>query len=155
MLHWDEFRLAADHPRGVMGKKFVIAWIVVFIVWFLGSFVVHGVLLHDDYTRLTGMFRSEADSQNFFPLMILAHLMLSGALVWIYSRGVEHLPWLPQGIRFGIAVALLTVVPTYMIYYVVQPMPGMTVVKQIVFDGILMLILGAVVAFMYRSPARS
>jgi hypothetical protein len=138
-----------------MGKKFVIAWIVVFIVWFLGSFVVHGVLLHDDYTRLTGMFRSEADSQNFFPLMILAHLMLSGALVWIYSRGVEPLPWLPQGIRFGIAVALLTVVPTYMIYYVVQPMPGMTVVKQIVFDGILMLILGAVVAFMYRSPARS
>jgi hypothetical protein len=31
----------------------------------------------------------------------------------------------------------------------------MTVIKQIVFDGILMLILGAVVAFMYRSPARS
>lgn len=137
-----------------MGKKFIIAWIVVFIVWFLGSFVVHGVLLHDDYARLTSLFRSEADAQNFFPLMILAHVILSGALVWIYSRGVEPLPWLPQGIRFGIAIALLTVVPTYMIYYVVQPMPGMTVVKQIVFDGILMLILGAVVAFMYRSPAR-
>jgi len=44
-------------------------------------------------------------------------------------------------------------VPTYLIYYVVQPMPGMTVVKQIVFDGILMLVLGAVVAFMYRRPA--
>jgi hypothetical protein len=138
-----------------MGKKFIIAWIVVFIVWFLGSFVVHGLLLHDDYARLTNLFRSEADSQSFFPLMILAHVILSGALVWIYSRGVETTPWLPQGIRFGIAVALLTVVPTYMIYYVVQPMPGVTVVKQIVFDGILMLILGAVVAFMYRSPARS
>jgi hypothetical protein len=138
-----------------MGKKFIIAWIVVFIVWFLGSFVVHGLLLHDDYARLTNLFRSEADSQPFFPLMILDHVILSGALVWIYSRGVEPTPWMPQGIRFGIAIALLTVVPTYMIYYVVQPMPGMTVVKQIVFDGILMLILGAVVAFMYRSPARS
>ena len=31
--------------------------------------------------------------------------------------------------------------------------PGMLVVKQIVFDGILMLVLGAVVAFMYRRPA--
>ena len=40
-----------------------------------------------------------------------------------------------------------------MIYYVVQPMPGMHVVKQIVFDGILVVILGAVMAFMYRSQA--
>jgi hypothetical protein len=101
------------------------------------------------------LFRTEADAQQHFPLMILAHVILAGALVWIYSRGVEATPWLPQGIRFGVAVALLTIVPTYMIYYVVQPMPGMTVVKQIVFDGILMLILGVVVAFMYRTPARS
>ena len=28
-----------------MSKKFLIAWIVLFIAWFLGSFVVHGVLL--------------------------------------------------------------------------------------------------------------
>jgi hypothetical protein len=137
-----------------VNKKFIIAWIVVFIVWFAGSFVVHGLLLHDDYARLTNLFRSEADSQAFFPLMILAHVILSGALVWIYSRGVETGPWMPQGIRFGVAVALLTVVPTYLIYYVVQPMPGATVVKQIIFDGILTLILGVVVAFMYRSPAR-
>jgi hypothetical protein len=137
-----------------VNKKFFIAWIVVLIAWFMGSFVVHGVLLHDDYMKLPNLFRSEADAQRFFPLMILAHVLLSGAFVWIYSRGVEASPWLPQGIRFGIAVALLTVVPTYMIYYVVQPMPAMTVVKQMVFDGILMLILGAVAAFIYRPPAR-
>jgi hypothetical protein len=138
-----------------MGKKFFVAWIVIFIVWMAGSFVVHGVLLHDDYAKSSGLFRTEADSQAFFPWMILAHVMLSGALVWIYSRGAEALPWVPQGLRFGLAIALLTVIPTHIIYYVVQPMPGMTVVKQIIFDGILTLILGVVVAFMYRSPARS
>jgi hypothetical protein len=42
-----------------------------------------------------------------------------------------------------------------MIYYVVQPMPGSVVVKQIVFDGILMLILGLITAFIYRRPARA
>jgi hypothetical protein len=138
-----------------MNKKFFIAWIVLFLVWMGGSFAVHGALLHDDYTRLSNLFRSESDAQRYFPWMIVAHVILSGAFVWIYSRGVEATPWLPQGLRFGLAVALLTIVPTYMIYYVVQPMPGMTVVKQIVFDGILMLILGVVVAFMYRTPARS
>ena len=98
-----------------MNKKFFIAWIVLFIAWMLGSFVVHGVLLHDDYMRLSNLFRTEADAQQHFPLMILAHVILSGAFVWIYSRGVEAAPWLPQGLRFGLAVALLTIVPTYMV----------------------------------------
>src|SRR4051812_42006498 len=138
-----------------MNKRFLIAWVVVVIAWFMGSFVVHGVLLHADYLALPNLFRTEADSQAYFPYMILAHVILSGAFVWIYARGVEAKPWLPQGLRFGGAVALLTVVPTYMIYYVVQPMPGATVVKQIVFDGILIVLLGAVVAFMPRSPPQS
>ena len=138
-----------------MNKKFIIAWIVIFIVWFAGSFVVHGLLLHDDYSKLTNLFRSEADAQRYMPLMILAHVLLSGALVWIYARGAEAKPWLPQGIRFGVAVALLTIVPTYLIYYVVQPMPGATVAKQIVFDGVLTLLLASVTAFIYRQPAQS
>src|SRR5499427_3180594 len=138
-----------------MNKQFLVAWVVIFVAWFLGSYVVHGVLLHDDYARLQNLFRSESEAQAFFPLMILAHVMLSGAFVWIYSRGVEAKPWLAQGIRFGVAVALLTVVPTYLIYYVVQPMPGAVVTKQTVFDSILILILGAIVAFLYREPARA
>ena len=85
--------------------------------------------------------------------MILAHLILSGAFVWIYSRGVEAKPWMTQGVRFGIAVALLTTVPTYMIYFVVQPMPGEVVIKQIIFDGILMVVLGMIVAWLYRNTA--
>src|SRR5580765_8267981 len=129
-----------------MNKKFLIAWVVIF--------VVHGVLLHDDYSKLGNLFRTEADSQQYFPLMILAHVLLSGAFAWIYARGVEAKPWFAQGLRFGIAVALLTIIPTYIIYYVVQPMPGATVAKQIVFDGVLMLILGIITAFLYRPPAR-
>ena len=135
-----------------MNKKFFIAWIVIFVAWMAGSFLVHGLLLHDDYAQLPNLFRPEAEAQKYFPLMILAHVIMAGAFVWIYSRGVEARSWLPQGIRFGVAVALLAIVPTYMIYYVVQPMPGLHVVKQIVFDGILVVILGAIVAFIYRQP---
>jgi len=137
-----------------MNKKFFIAWIVIFVAWMAGSFVVHGVLLHDDYAKLPGLFRPEAEAQRYFPLMVLAHVIMAGAFAWIYSRGTEATPWLPQGIRFGLAIALLAVVPTYLIYYVVQPMPGLHVVKQIVFDGILVLILGVIAAFIYRQAAR-
>ncbi len=135
-----------------MVKKFFVAWLIVFFAWMLGSFVVHGTLLHADYAQLSNLFRTEADAQGYFPLMILAHVILAGAFVWIYSRGVENAPWLPQGFRFGLAMALLIVVPMYLIYYVVQPMPGSIVVKQIVFDGILVVILGIIVAFLHRQP---
>ena len=128
-------------------------WIVIFVLWFAGSFVVHGVLLHDDYSKLPNLFRSEGEAQSFFPLMILAHVLLSGAFVWIYARGVEAKPWFAQGIRFGVAIIALTGLPTYLIYYVVQPMPGGIVTKQIVFDGAPALILAAVTAFIYRRRA--
>lgn len=124
---------------------------MLFVAWFIGSFVVHGVLLRPDYLQLTTLFRTEGDEQKYFPLMFLAHAMLSGAFVWIYARGVEAKPWLAQGVRFGVAVALLTVVPTYMIYFVVQPMPGEVVAKQIAFDGALTVLLGMIVAWLYRS----
>lgn len=136
-----------------MNKRFVIAWLVVFVAWMAGSFLVHGVLLRADYAQLPNLFRTEADSQQYFPLMILAHVFLAGAFVWIYSRGVAATPWLAQGVRFGVAVAFLTVIPTYTIYYVVQPMPGMHVVKQIVFDSILTVVLGVIAASVYREPS--
>ena len=141
-----------------MNKKFIVAWIVLFIAWFVGSFVVHGLLLHSDYMQVTNLFRQEDEAHKYFPLMILAQVILAGAFVWVYARGVEPKPWLAQGVRFGIAIALLTIVPTYMMYFVVQPMPGNVVIKQIVFDGVLTIILGAIVAWLYRDsakPARS
>jgi hypothetical protein len=134
-----------------MKSRFVPAWIAVFVVWMAGSFAVHGVLLHEDYGRLPNLFRPEADAQRYFALMILAHVMMAGAFVWIYSRGIESKEWLPQGVRFGVAIALLAVVPMYTIYYVVQPMPGALVVRQMIYDGILAVILGVVAAFFYRS----
>jgi hypothetical protein len=135
-----------------MSKKFVVAWVAVFVVWMAGDFVVHGLLLHADYLTLPSLYRSEADSQPYFPLMILAHVVMAGAFAWIYTRGVEARPWLGQGLRFGLAVALLTVVPTYTIYYVVQPLPLALVVKQIVFESVLVLVLGCVVAFVAKRP---
>ena len=84
-----------------MNRAFLIAWIVIFVVWMVGSFVVHGVLLHDDYAKLPNLFRPEAEAQQYFPLMILAHIILAGAFSWIYSRGVEAAPWFPQGNRLA------------------------------------------------------
>ncbi len=137
-----------------MNKKFLITWLVMFVLYFAFGFIVHGVLLHDDYVA-TGIMRPEDQQQGMMGLMVLAHVMLAGAFTWIYARGVENKPWLGQGLRFGLAVAFLAVIPLYLIYYVVQPLPSSLVCKQIVFDTVCTLILGAVVAFLYRGQGRA
>ncbi|MEM7049845.1 MAG: hypothetical protein AAF604_09300 [Acidobacteriota bacterium] len=134
-------------------KKFLISCVVLFVLWMLGSWLVHGALLMSDYGELGSMFRSPEDSQQYSIWMLIAHVIMAAAFTWIYQRGVQPGDWPGQGLRYGAAIACMTVVPTYMIYYAVQPMPGMVVVKQIVFDAILILLLGLVVAFLNRRAA--
>jgi hypothetical protein len=134
-----------------MKGKFFLGWVVAFVLWMAGGFIVHGTLLAAEYKALTGLFRADADAQAHFPLMILAHIIAAGAFVWIYSRGIEPKPWLAQGVRYGLAVAFLTAIPTYMIYYVVQPMPGSLSVRQAIYDTICLVIVGVAVAWVYRN----
>jgi hypothetical protein len=140
-----------------VNRKLIISWALVFLVWMLGNFLIQAVLLSNDYGQLPNLFRPEAETMRYFPFEILAlvaigwskdvplaemtlyfpfeilaHVIMAGALAWVYSKGVSATPWFPQGLRFGVAVALLTAVPTYLIYYAVQPLPGMLVVKQVV-----------------------
>lgn len=136
-----------------MNKKLLISWIVIFVLWMVAGFVVHGTLLNADYLAM-GTMRPEAEQQSMMSLMLLAHAILAGGFVWIYARGVENKPWLGQGLRFGFAVACIAVIPVYLIYYVVLPTPGAVAVKQIAFDTIVTLILGAVVAYLYRGQGR-
>jgi hypothetical protein len=133
-----------------MNRRFLVALAAVFAVWMVGDFLVHGVLLHEDYAALPELYRSEADAGRYFPLMLLAHLVMAGAFVWIYARGVEARPWLGQGVRYGVAVALLTSVPHYLIYFVVQPLPQALVVKQIAGGSLVAVVVGVLVAFLYR-----
>ena len=135
-----------------MNRKFWIGSLVAFVVWMAGSFLIHGTLLKNAYLALPALFRPEAEAQEHLWIMILAHVMLAIAFVWIYSRGISSAPWMGQGLRFGIAVAFLAVIPTYLIYYVVQPMPAGLAHKQMIFDGLLVVVLGLTVAAVYRNP---
>ena len=71
-----------------MDKRFLIAWVVIFVLSMLGGFVVHEMLLKADYARLTQLFRSHDDVQKHFGFMVLAHVLIAGAFVWIYRQGI-------------------------------------------------------------------
>lgn len=129
-----------------MGKRFWISVVVLFVAGMGFGVVFHGLALGTEYAKLPGLFRPEADASNHFWAMLLAHLSMAFAFTAIYIRGREAKPVVGQGLRYGAIVALLTAVPTYLIYYAVQPMPFDLVVKQIVFDTIAWLVMGVIVA---------
>ncbi len=135
-----------------MNKKFVVSSLVMAFAALMAGFVVHGLLLQGDYLRLPNIFRPESEAQGYFGFMLLAHLLIGIGLTWVYRRGHEAGKGvLVQGSRFGLAIIVLTVIPTYLIYFAVQRLPSDLVAQQIVFDSICMIGLGVLVAWLNKS----
>ena len=117
-----------------MGGRFWISVVVATVLSLLGGFVVHGLLLHGDYAQLPNLLRTETDAQGYFTWMILADLLKGFGFTWVYLMGRDAAkPPVGQGLRFGMALAVLMTIPTYLIYYAVQPWPGAVVLKQLGF----------------------
>lgn len=129
-------------------KKFIPTVIVVFIVANIFGFLVHAVLLKPAYLPIAGYYRPMGEEKMLF--ISLAYLSFALGSVWVYAKGVEARSWLGQGIRFGIAMWLVLAIPSFLIAYAVQPVPGMLVVKQILFEGVAKILLGILTAALYR-----
>lgn len=132
-----------------MDKRFWICGIVMTIAAQLLGFLIHAWLLEADYLALAALYRPEQESASYMGWMLLAHACIGFSLTWLYAQGYAHgRPAVGQGLRFGFALALFSVIPGYLIYYAVQPLPAALVVKQIVFGTIAMLLLGLLVAWL-------
>jgi hypothetical protein len=136
-----------------MDKKFLISWVAVFVIWMVGSFLVHALWLGATYDAMTNIMRPAAEQEGLMHFMLLAHILMAGAFVWIYQRGNEDKPWMQQGLRFGIAIALMAPIPTFMIYYTVQQTPAMLAVQQSIGDSIVVVGVALTTAFLNRSTA--
>ncbi|MSO20431.1 MAG: hypothetical protein EXQ56_08190 [Acidobacteria bacterium] len=133
-----------------MNKKVLISLVAMFVLGMGLDFVVHGALLADGYSQLPLLYRTLEDQQTHFLHMFLAHVFIAVGMVWVYLEGRKDAPWLAQGVRFGLAMIVLLVFPTYMIYYAVQPLPAALVAQQIGYDSITKLIASLALAWINR-----
>jgi Protein of unknown function (DUF1761) len=132
-------------------KKFWISFAVVFVLTMALGFLVHGVVLADDYASLTGVMRPAAEQEARFGFMIAAHAILAFGFSWLYRAGRETgKPWLGQGLRFGIAFALAASVPTYLIYHTVANFPLDLAIKQVVLETVSVIVVGVSLAFVNK-----
>lgn len=131
-------------------KKFWLGFGAALVITMLGGFVVHATWLNADYAALPQIMRSDEDSMGYMHFMMLAHVILSLGLVWIYRQGRGDGDWAGQGLRFGFAVAAVSAVPYFMIYHAVAQFPLELSLKQIVGDTVTLLAAGLAVAFVHK-----
>jgi predicted acyltransferase len=131
-------------------SRFTLATLAVFVVSTLLNFVIHGVLLKPAYMNSEDLMRTPADSQAHAVFLLVGILFFSIGFVWIYTAGVNPTHWVSQGVHYGVLVWLVASVSRYFIYYAIQPWPFQVVLEQIGLELIMSLILGVLVAAIYR-----
>jgi hypothetical protein len=127
-------------------KKKVGAVVAGFVVQLSRLFVIHSVWLKQYYMASASLWRSQEDATSRVWAMLLSVLIYVIGAVWIYAHGVESKPWIGQGIRFGILLAMVTVVYGSLSGWVILPISPMLVLKWIVGESLLSLLFGVVVA---------
>jgi len=134
-------------------KKTIGAIVAGFVVQLGGLFVIHSVLLKPDYVNTASLWRAyEAQTARFWAMLLAVLIYVVGAVL-IYVRGAESKPWIGQGIRFGILMALVSVVYGALSGWVILPIPHMLAVKWMVYEGLLSVVFGLVVAAICQPKA--
>ena len=127
-------------------RKLVIAIGVAYVFLMATNYLIHGVWLMPDYDAIPLSHRSAEGIMHRFWAMALGQFFFAAMFAYIYTRGREKKEWMPQGIRYGIVMTFMTVVPYSLSEYVVYLIPHMLAVKWMVAGGIQLVILGLIVA---------
>lgn len=117
-----------------------------FVLQVAGMYVIHDVWLKTSYQLTANLWRSPAEINHRMWAMMIANVIYAFAVVLIYVRGVEHKPWIGQGIRFGILLALVTTVYGSVGAVVTMPIPRAIPIRWMIGEGALCILLGLLVA---------
>jgi hypothetical protein len=134
-------------------KKLVIATIVAYIVLMAANYLIHSVWLMPDYEAIASSHRTVEGIMHRFWAMALGQFFFAAMFAYIYTRGRENKPWVEQGIRYGMVMTFMTVVPYSLSEYVVYIVNYMLVIKWMIAGGIQLIILGLIVAAILKDSS--
>ena len=136
-------------------KKKIGAIVASFALLSVGGYLIHNVWLMQDYRSHSELWRSQDAMLHRLLHIYIANLIFSIGAVLIYARGVEAKPWVGQGIRFGILLALVTVIPNSLVQYFVYPLPYQLVLKWMIGGSFLTLVVALAIAVICQPKQQS
>jgi hypothetical protein len=133
-------------------KKFFIAFVVVFVFMFGFGFVWYGNLLHGIHNEVPALWRPEADFGNYFPWLILGHVVMAFFLTMLYARHGGGS--VGSGACLGFLVGLVYAGNNF-ISYAVQPLTTKILCGWIAGDLLMFAIAGALIGAIYKPSTAS
>lgn len=135
-------------------KRFVVAFLVVYIFIFFWGWLLNGVVLKDIYAQTPNLWRSQGEMMGLFHWIIIGQALVVFSFVMIYASGFAG-GGVIAGIRLGILLEIAAI-GMRMGIYAIQPFPGKLIVYGSVGGLIEMIIVGAIVGAIYKpSTVRS
>lgn len=105
-------------------KKTLTASVVVFALFLIMDYVLHGILLRGLYAETASLWRAPGTIQRLAWIIGAVDAAVAFLLVWLYDKGLEtRKAWLGQGARFGLAVGLIFSLPMGFSMYAMMPVP--------------------------------
>ncbi len=133
-------------------KKLVLAGLAGFVIMLLLNGLWHMVLMSDYYRT------NFADVERAEPIIIwivIAALVGSFLLAYIYPFGYKGGSPIKEGMRFGLLMGLVMAVPSMLSLYGVYTIPLTGTLIEIIFQIVLVTIGGIVIGFVYGSGAKA
>lgn len=134
-------------------NKLLIAFVAVFVVGQALNFLVHQVWLGATYASLAQVWRPEAELQSKMWIMFVTGAVWSFFFSYIFTRGYEG-KGLAEGARYGAIIGLFFAIPQAYDSYVIYPIPYSLALKWFASGLAVSVVLGLVVAAVYK-PARA
>lgn len=125
--------------------------LVAFVAIFLFGFLWHGVLMKPDYMATSSLWRTDADFQRHFWILVVGHLIVAFAFTGLYVSkvGVQSIA---TGIGYGIVIGILCI-GVEIIRFAVEPLTRKILLMWIAGDLIQFAIVGALVGTIYKPKA--
>ena len=132
-------------------KRFVVAFLAVYIFIFFWGWLLNGVLLKDIYAQTPNLWRAQSEMMGLFHWIIIGQALIVFAFVTMYASGFAG-SGVIAGIRLGILLEIAAI-GMRLGFYAMQPVPGKLVFYGSVGGLIEMIIVGAMVGAIYKPAA--
>jgi len=129
-------------------KRLILAILVVFLFIVAYEWLLHGVLLKGLYETTPQFWRPEATMPQYLPFLFVGQFFMAVFFGIIFAKGYEN-RGIGEGARFGLLIGLLFA-PMSLIWYAIQPLPGILIVYWILGRIVGMIIAGILLAAICR-----
>jgi len=135
-------------------KLYIVAALAVFVLMAVFGWLLNEVVLSQLFDITKGVWRSQMSRESLYPLLFLEYFVVSFVFVALFIRGYRNKGW-AEGVRFGLVFGAVIATSSAIEKFVLLDIPLQLALGW--FMGILLeyMIVGLVMALIYREKPRS